>query len=261
MSEVTMSDSPNPTPARPDPEQLAALERFAEHHGRSWKSKLSSAWASGEDASMADGPLLRQVRNQLGPNWLQTFIPSPRCSTDGDAVAQKGIFTTPYRKYADRKGQAFTVLGVVNPATYDADKCGVMYRIQFDDGAEIEAWPDEVASAVQPLSVEAVQTLLANSGESSSAASIGFYPDVGALVEKVRSSKCWAEGEVFVAAESADRYVIMKQVVPASCEMMTITNSGFLDVYTAYRMEAAELIDALDGAMSKNIAPGDRPRA
>ena len=155
---------------------------------------------------MPDGPLLRQVRNQLGPNWLRTFILSPDASNVGTAVAQK-------------------------------------------------------VSALEPLSIETVQALLANCDESCSASRIGFYPDVQSLVEKVRSSKCWAEGEVFVAAESADRYVIMKQVAPASCEMMTLTNSGFLDVYTAYRMDAAELIDVLNGAMSKNSAAGDRPRA
>lgn len=247
--------------AVPEPEQMAAIVRFAQRHGRSWKSALRDAWASGKDDSMPDGPLLRQVRNQLGPNWLQTFVLSPSASNEGVAAVQKGIFSTPYTQHADRKGQAFTVLGVVDPATYDVGECGVMYRIQFEDGAEVHAWPEEVGSALEPLSIETVQTLLANCDEPCSASRIGFYPDVEALVEKVRSSKCWAEGEVFVAAESIDRYVIMKQVAPASCEMMTLTNSGFLDVYTAYRMDAAELIDVLNGAMSKNSAAGDRPRA
>jgi hypothetical protein len=61
----------------PSPEQLAAIRRFAERHGRTWKSALNAAWMrvaydftareSGDDA------LLQQVRNNFGPSWLHTF--------------------------------------------------------------------------------------------------------------------------------------------------------------------------------------------
>ncbi len=54
-------------------EQLLALERFAAKYGASWKSDLSAAWASGKDERLPDGALLRQVRNQLGPEWLEGF--------------------------------------------------------------------------------------------------------------------------------------------------------------------------------------------
>ncbi|OJV63663.1 MAG: hypothetical protein BGO35_04305 [Burkholderiales bacterium 64-34] len=53
--------------------QLQALERFAAKHGQEWKAALSAAWASGQDESMPDGSLLRQIRNQLGPEWLEGF--------------------------------------------------------------------------------------------------------------------------------------------------------------------------------------------
>ena len=54
-------------------DQTSALKRFAEKHGRTWKSKLKSAWANGTDSTMEDGALLRQVRNDLGPVWLTKF--------------------------------------------------------------------------------------------------------------------------------------------------------------------------------------------
>ena len=63
---------------KPTVDQLLALVRFAEQNGRRgktlstkrWKEKLSTAWANGKDASMPDGYLLRQLRNELGPQWL-----------------------------------------------------------------------------------------------------------------------------------------------------------------------------------------------
>lgn len=60
-------------PDEPSTSQLQALERFATKHGREWKAVLSAAWTSGRDESMPDGALLRQVRNQLGPEWLASF--------------------------------------------------------------------------------------------------------------------------------------------------------------------------------------------
>jgi len=57
---------------QPTPEQLWALRDFAEKNGRNWKSILKDAWASGKDDQLANGGLLRQVRNELGPQWLTT---------------------------------------------------------------------------------------------------------------------------------------------------------------------------------------------
>ncbi len=55
------------------PEQFAALQRYAEKHGRCWKSRLSSDWANGRDAEQLDGAYLRQIRNTCGPAWLMDF--------------------------------------------------------------------------------------------------------------------------------------------------------------------------------------------
>lgn len=46
-----------------DPMYLEVLTRFAQKHGRNWKSVLYDLWHSGQDAYHADGPALRQIRN------------------------------------------------------------------------------------------------------------------------------------------------------------------------------------------------------
>lgn len=61
------------TTDKPTPEQLARLQQYAAEHGRYWKRDLNDAWQNGADAREQDGHLLRQVRNQLGPQWLQSF--------------------------------------------------------------------------------------------------------------------------------------------------------------------------------------------
>lgn len=58
-------------------EQIQALQAFAAKHGRSWKSKLRSAWASGRDERLPNGALLRQIRNTLGPVGLAKFRSEP----------------------------------------------------------------------------------------------------------------------------------------------------------------------------------------
>lgn len=56
------------------PEQAKAIEDFKVAHGPRWKSKLNAAWMSGDDAREPNGHLLRQVRNQKGPRWLDTLV-------------------------------------------------------------------------------------------------------------------------------------------------------------------------------------------
>ena len=63
------------------------------------------------------------------------------------ASGKTGTFSAKYDQHAERNGQTFTVLGAVDPSTYDAAECGDMYVIRFADGLLIEAWPDEVTSA------------------------------------------------------------------------------------------------------------------
>lgn len=52
-------------------EQAEAVLAFARKKGREWKEDLLSAWLNGTDAREPNGGLLRQVRNQLGPQWLE----------------------------------------------------------------------------------------------------------------------------------------------------------------------------------------------
>jgi hypothetical protein len=55
------------------------------------------------------------------------------------------IFSTPYEQYAEREGQHCVVVREINEPDeqHDAEVLP-MYVICFDDGEEIEAWPEEV---------------------------------------------------------------------------------------------------------------------
>jgi hypothetical protein len=65
------------------------------------------------------------------------------------AAGLSGVFTAKYDQYAERDGQAFTVLGAVDPKTYDSEEGGEMFFIRFADDVVIEAWPEEVESALK----------------------------------------------------------------------------------------------------------------
>ncbi|MBN3760879.1 hypothetical protein [Burkholderia sp. Ac-20365] len=92
------------------------------------------------------------------------------------------------------------------------------------------------------LPVEKIAAVLKEHGESCNPDRIGHYTTIDELVEKVRSSKNWERGEIFVCAIDAERFVLMKQIAPDSCEMLTLTHNGYHDVNTAYRFEQAELV-------------------
>ena len=53
-------------------EQAAAIQAYAEVHGKNWKKQLLDDWLTGKDASRPNGHL-RQVRNQFGPKWLEEY--------------------------------------------------------------------------------------------------------------------------------------------------------------------------------------------
>lgn len=59
----------------PTPEQLAALDRFRLRQGRKWKALLRFAWGSGIYPGGADSGYLQQLRNLLGPEWLNAYRP------------------------------------------------------------------------------------------------------------------------------------------------------------------------------------------
>lgn len=53
----------------PNANQLAVLKDYATKHGSRWKDKLLSDWTKGKSES----PLLQQIRNQFGPEWLASY--------------------------------------------------------------------------------------------------------------------------------------------------------------------------------------------
>lgn len=55
--------------------QRAALLSFAKNEGRTWKATLRNAWRTGRypahvTADIDTSSLLQQIRNRLGPSWL-----------------------------------------------------------------------------------------------------------------------------------------------------------------------------------------------
>ncbi len=54
-----------------------------------------------------------------------------------------GIFVSQYAQYKDRVGQHLMVLRSLTDEERDPE-VGCMYRIRFDDGTEIDAWPEEI---------------------------------------------------------------------------------------------------------------------
>jgi len=69
-AEIEPGKVPMPVLTGPTQAQLAALQRFADAKGRSWKSILRGYWFTGQDEQEEDSALLRQVRNEFGLNWL-----------------------------------------------------------------------------------------------------------------------------------------------------------------------------------------------
>lgn len=57
----------------PNPAQLQAIREYAARKGVIWKEHLLQAWMNGSDANEPDGHLLRQVRNEFGPVWLNQY--------------------------------------------------------------------------------------------------------------------------------------------------------------------------------------------
>ncbi len=109
--------------------------------------------------------------------------------------------------------------------------------------SEIDA--SQEAAMTQTLEIDELRAILAAQDENCDPDCVSFYPDLEALAAKVRSSKRWSQGEVFVWAGSKDEYVIMKQIAPSSCEMLTLTQNGYKDVLTASSFDQVELVATL----------------
>lgn len=84
LSGKVETDDTKLTETSPSPAQLEAIEAYRLKHGSNWKEKLSDAWASGRDDREPNGHLLRQVRNNFGPEWLEEYQSAPRVRTVED---------------------------------------------------------------------------------------------------------------------------------------------------------------------------------
>ena len=123
------------------------------------------------------------------------------------------------------------------------------------DGIDHVGYPKGTILMSRPgeaLEFPAIKAILEAEGEGCNETRVGYYESVEALATAVRGSKNWEEGEVFVFSYSPSKYVVMKQVAPASCEMLTITNTGVKDVLTAYRFEQDELVALIRKYMEFN---------
>lgn len=62
----------------PTPEQLEALRAYALEKGRNWKRKLRADWLhAAAQIGGVHSPLLQQIRNDFGPEWLNAFQFTP----------------------------------------------------------------------------------------------------------------------------------------------------------------------------------------
>ena len=109
------------------------------------KGVASKAIPSSNDA---EHDLLVEVIGEAGAVLNQSGVRRILSNyIDHPASGKTGTFAAKYDQHAERNGQSFTVLGAVDPSTYDADECGEMFTIRFADGVQIDAWPEEVESA------------------------------------------------------------------------------------------------------------------
>lgn len=110
------------------------------------------------------------------------------------------------------------------------------------------------------LPPSAVAGILQAHGESCNTGQICHFSSLLELATRAASSRSWAAGEIFVFAESADRFTILKQLAPSSCEMLVVTANGAHDVLTAYRFTPEELAEEAKAYMDKPQAtPRERP--
>ena len=59
-------------------QQVNALNKFAQMHGRGWREQVICHWVTGSrprHLSLDEAACLQQIRNQYGPDFLQHFKP------------------------------------------------------------------------------------------------------------------------------------------------------------------------------------------
>lgn len=111
------------------------------------------------------------------------------------------------------------------------------------------------SSSNHALTNSVVADILQAHGESCSREQVSHYGSLADLAQRASASRSWAAGEVFVFAEAEDRFVILKQIAPSGCEMLTITANGIHDVLTAYRFTPQELEAQLSAYLQSPSEP------
>lgn len=65
-------------------------------------------------------------------------------TTNLPEVVKECVFQSPYDQYKEFNGKKCTILGAVDPKTYDFEECGELFRARMENGEEIEALPEEL---------------------------------------------------------------------------------------------------------------------
>lgn len=127
-------------PADISDEEIGKLSRlrYINAYGSAFKPDFDSWEYLGCDSSVASDKGAHDVTLRAWRNgrWIEADEVEP--------AELRSCFSSPYEQHASRNGQRFKLLGPVNPDSYDAADVGPMYRIAFEDGTEIQAWPEEI---------------------------------------------------------------------------------------------------------------------
>ncbi len=85
---------------------------------------------------------------EMTPEQMKSLrdFPHSYCYKEGKFLE---TFQSPYLQYAHRIGCKFTVLRELTDVERDPE-VGPMWKIQFEDGSVIDAWPEEICVASPP---------------------------------------------------------------------------------------------------------------
>lgn len=138
----------------------------------------------------------------------------------------------------EENGRVRVTVQFPEPQPLDGPEGATSVRFEMD-------WRNVTSTWAPILTHEQIAEALATQDEAFDESHVGHYLSIEELAEKVRSQKNWAMGEVFCCAVDPEKFLILKQIAPSSCEMLTISQNGFHDVLTAYRYSQDELVAQL----------------
>lgn len=186
-------------------EQLGAIQEYAALNGARWKMKLGLLWQSGKDTG-----LLRQLRNEFGPAWLQKF----KLAAHTDTVVVK--LTESHSDFHD-----YDVLG----APYNricigrAIENGGTFNAYMDAGRKIGLkWRSTVEeSLAQALNLKTTQIIVRTSYE------LPFNEAV-ALLGESKSIHTFTGGSFWAGADMDRETLIERMHKAAALEISPVCN-------------------------------------